>query len=65
MIDVDEAAQLLGPIIQRNTAEYAAANDVYKFLHWYEFVLGVVKKKDMWYVGSAGSGGAMRNRPKK
>lgn len=63
VIDFDEASQLLGTLVRDNTTEYHAANEIYRFLYDVEWLIGIIKNRDFWYVGESNYGGS--TRPKK
>ena len=57
VIDIEEAKSLLGDkIIKTNTKEYAAANDIFKFLDLFGFVLGSRQNKRLYYGGGIEKG---------
>ncbi len=51
LIDLDEAAGLLGAIVRTQTPEYAFANDVYRDFDWMLFLLRVFQKQEAYLVG--------------
>ena len=64
VIDIDEAINLLGnKIIQSNSAEYKAADEIYKFLDVVDLFLRP-KDKYFWYVGAVQDGILIRPRRK-
>jgi DNA-directed RNA polymerase subunit N (RpoN/RPB10) len=57
VIDSDEASELLGnKTIKVGSKEYLAANSIYEFLHFIDFLYGIFKNKKMRYVGSIENG---------
>ncbi|AMO70179.1 SDH family Clp fold serine proteinase [Zhongshania aliphaticivorans] len=57
VIDSDEATELLGSkIIKVGTSEYQAANEIYEFLNFVDFLFGIFKQKNIRYVGSVDTG---------
>ena len=57
VIDSDETSELLGKnTVKVGTNEYLAANAIYEFLNFIDFLYGVFMKKNMRYVGSIENG---------
>lgn len=57
VIDSDEASELLGnKTIKVGFEEYQAANEIYEFLSFIDFLYGIFKNKKMRYVGSIENG---------
>lgn len=66
VIDMDETKSLLGEsIVKSGTSEYQAANAVYKFLDFLEFLLRVLIGKEFYYVGAIKDGLSVREIKKK
>lgn len=51
VIDKDEAKKYLGEIIKINTDEYRLANDVHKFMGNLNWIVGVLKNKNLEIIG--------------
>jgi hypothetical protein len=63
VIDFDEAQSLLGPhIVKEGSAEYAAADEIYRFLDLVGLFLAR-KEKQFWYVGAIDDHIFIRNTP--
>ncbi|MDA9096079.1 ATP-dependent Clp protease proteolytic subunit [Porticoccaceae bacterium] len=57
VIDSDEASELLGrEIIKEGTPEYQAANEIYEFLYFIDFLFGLFKEQNIRYVGEIRTG---------
>lgn len=62
VIDVDEARDLLGPLIREQTPEYKLADEIYNFLDFVQFMVRINKKK-FWIVGALPEGVSVRDAP--
>ena len=57
VIDSDEACELLGEsVVKVGTNQYQAANSIYEFLNFLDFLFGIFKNKNLRYVGSIENG---------
>ncbi len=66
VIDSDEATELLGDkTIKVGSREYQAANEIYEFLNFIDFLYGIFNNKKMRYVGSIASGLDLLDKEKK
>jgi hypothetical protein len=66
VIDIEEAKSLFGDkIIKTMTAEYAASNEIFKFLDLFQFLLDRGHDKRFYYGGGIDGGLIILPNPKK